>query len=167
MLPQVVRISRTTAHDPVFKQLVTLLDTELANRYGAIQKIYDQFNVVSDIQTVVIVYHNEVAAGCGCFKAFDEKIAEIKRLFVLPEHRGKGIARKIVQALEEWAWERSYNTCILETGDKQPEAIALYERMGYQRVENFGPYQGMSESICFSKSISKRLLHYESRFHQR
>jgi GNAT superfamily N-acetyltransferase len=157
MSPQVVKISRTTAHDPAFRKLIPLLDTELADRYGKEQETYDQFNFVTDIETVVIAFDENIAVGCGCFKRFDQGVAEIKRMFVAPQHRGKGIARQIVQALEMWAAELNYHTCILETGDKQPEAIALYERMGYRLVENFGPYKGMSSSICFSKSISEKI----------
>jgi GNAT superfamily N-acetyltransferase len=80
-------------------------------------------------------------------------VVEIKRMFVLPEHRGKGIAGQILQQLEIWAAEGNNSTCILETGKKQPEAIALYKKAGYKIIPNYGQYENVENSVCMEKRI--------------
>lgn len=151
MIPKNVDILRADSDHPSFSLLIRQLDDELSNRYGALQRTYDEFNRISSIDTVVIAMENNSPVGCGCFKNFDEDSVEIKRMYVIPTQRGMGIARQIVCALEQWAQERGFTSAILETGDRQPEAIALYTRLGYERIPNFGSYQGMTSSVCFKK----------------
>jgi GNAT superfamily N-acetyltransferase len=74
-------------------------------------------------------------------------------MYTSPEHRGKGIASKVLAELERWAAELSYQTCILETGKKQPEAIALYKKNGYKLIPNYGQYAEAENSVCFEKKI--------------
>ncbi|MGE5795510.1 MAG: GNAT family N-acetyltransferase, partial [Ignavibacteria bacterium] len=81
-------------------------------------------------------------------------IMEVKRMYTIPEYRGKGIATRVLIELERWALELSYSKCILETGKKQPEAIALYKKNGYKLISNFGQYEGAENSVCFEKEIS-------------
>jgi GNAT superfamily N-acetyltransferase len=78
---------------------------------------------------------------------------EIKRMYVTPASRKKGIATMILCELETWAAELSYENCILETGIKQPEAIELYKKNGYTVIPNYGQYAGVQTSVCFEKSI--------------
>jgi putative acetyltransferase len=144
---------RTSDQHPAFRELIPFLDAELSLRYGEEQKTYDQFNILHQVDTVVVAFADGIPIGCGCFKQYNDKTAEIKRMYVSGAHRGKGVARKILQELEAWASELHYNTAVLETGAKQPEAIALYEKMGYHRIENFRPYKGMPLSICYGKNI--------------
>ncbi len=68
--------------------------------------------------------------------------AEIKRMFVLPEWRGRGVAKTILHELEIWAASEGYQEAVLETGNGQPEAVSLYGRCGYGIISNFGPYVG-------------------------
>jgi GNAT superfamily N-acetyltransferase len=75
-------------------------------------------------------------------------------MYTLPGKRGRGIASRILNELEKWAAELSYNKCILETGNRQPEAIMLYQKNGYNRIPNYGQYQGIENSVCFEKEIS-------------
>ena len=75
-------------------------------------------------------------------------------MFVLPEFRNKGLASMVLSALENWAKELGYQTCVLETGKKQPEAIALYEKAGYRQIPNYGQYAGIENSVCFEKKLS-------------
>jgi len=82
-------------------------------------------------------------------------VAEIKRMFVRPERRGRGIARSILSELETWAGELGFLECILETGLKQPEAIELYRKSGYETIPNYGQYEGVENSVCMRKSILK------------
>jgi putative acetyltransferase len=96
---------------------------------------------------------DDALVGCGAFRPFDGTVVEIKRMFVRPDHRGRGIARAILEALEAEARSRGYARAILETGNRQDEAIALYHACGYARVEPFGQYVGSAKSICFGKAL--------------
>ncbi len=106
------------------------------------------------IKHVVVCYADNLAVGCGAFKQFDKQTAEIKRMFVLPEQRGQGIGQKILQELEHWATEENYTQCILETGKRQHQAIALYTKSGYHTIPNFGQYAGVENSVCMRKILS-------------
>jgi GNAT superfamily N-acetyltransferase len=86
-------------------------------------------------------------------KEFSPNIMEVKRMYTLPECRGKGIAAKILNELEKWATELSCKKCVLETGKKQPEAVALYKKNGYKLIPNYGQYAGIENSLCFEKEL--------------
>ncbi|WP_306415946.1 GNAT family N-acetyltransferase [Fulvivirga ulvae] len=102
---------------------------------------------------MVVAYENDAPVGCGAIKPHGEDAMEVKRMFVSPAMRGKGIAAKVLDDLEQWAKELGYARCVLETGKKQPEAIGLYKKSGYQVTANYGQYIGVENSICFEKSI--------------
>lgn len=78
---------------------------------------------------------------------------EVKRMFVSPDQRGKGIASIVLVELEKWAAELKYNKCILETGIRQPEAISLYKKNNYKLIENYGQYINVTSSVCFEKEL--------------
>lgn len=148
-----INLVRTNSANSDFKNLVSLLDEDLAQRDGDEHAFYAQYNGISQLNHVLIAYlHNEPVA-CGAFKAYDSSIVEIKRMFVLPEYRGKGIAGQVLKELERWASEELYKSCILETGKKQPEAIRLYEKSGYRLIPNYGQYTGIENSVCMQKII--------------
>ena len=136
--------------------LVTRLDADLSQRNGTLQTSYNKHNIIQHIDTVVIAYYNHLPVGCGCFKAYDERTAEIKRMYVKPENRGKGLSKQILAELEKWVLELGFTKIILETGIKQPEAIGLYSKGGYCQIPNYGQYSAMPNSICFGKRLDKR-----------
>ncbi|MFD2934483.1 GNAT family N-acetyltransferase [Spirosoma flavum] len=148
-----IKTQRTTSEKPDFINLVTRLDTYLWEVYPETQAQYDTFNVIEKNDTVVIAYKDDVAVGCGCFKEFDQETVEIKRMFVSPESRGLGVSHLIMAELEKWAAELGFSYLILETLHKQAAAISLYQKRGYQRIENYGPYAGLPNSICMRKAI--------------
>ena len=148
-----IKTVRTDSHNQDFIELVKHLDTDLAIRDGEDHSFYAQFNKIDLIKHPVIAYENNIPLGCGAIKAFDANTMEVKRMYVRPESRGKAIASKILSELEAWALELSYKKCILETGIKQPEAILLYTRNGYQRIPNYGQYVGIIGSLCFEKEL--------------
>jgi GNAT superfamily N-acetyltransferase len=148
-----ITIKRTEANDPDFPYLAALLNHELHEKYGELQVVYDKFNQISNLDTVVIAYVNDMPAGCGCFKRIDKNTAEIKRMFVKPSERKQGLASGILNELEAWAKEEGYSTANLETASKQLEAIAFYKKQGYDIIPNYGPYVGMETSICFGKKL--------------
>jgi GNAT superfamily N-acetyltransferase len=94
-----------------------------------------------------------VPVGCGGLRPLSDGTAEIKRMYVVPEHRGEGISRELLSALEAEAAVLGWPLLRLVTGVRQPEAIGLYSSSGYARIENFGPYAGAAESICFEKRL--------------
>jgi putative acetyltransferase len=99
---------RTDSYNKDFQMLVALLDKDLQVRDGEEHSFYDQFNKITNIKNIVVVYDNNIALGCGAFKLYENKTVEIKRMFVTPECRGKGIATIVLQALEIWAKELGY-----------------------------------------------------------
>ena len=148
-----IKIERTNSNSSDFVLLTNQLDKELKLIYGESQEEFDQYNIILDLQTVVIAYLNDNPVGCGCFKPFDGHSVELKRMFVDSLVRGKGVGAAILKELEVWAWELNYSAVILETGTEQPDAVRLYEKMGYMTIPNFEPYVGNELSICFAKKL--------------
>ena len=147
---------RTAASNSYFKALVVDLDKELWVRYPDIQQNFAPYNYVDESFRVILVHEDEVPIGCGCFRPMKEKdVAEIKRMYVAPSFRSKGVGKMILQKLEQWAKEEKFVQAKLETGIRQPEAIAAYEKSGYVRIPNFEPYIGVKESICMMKDLTK------------
>jgi putative acetyltransferase len=148
-----INFIRTGSDNRDFIELVKLLDADLAIRDGDKHAFYDQFNKIDDIRYVVVAYENNKPAGCGAIKEYEPDSMEVKRMYVLPENRKKGIASIILAELEGWTSELSYSKCILETGKGQPEAIELYKKNGYSLIPNYGQYAGVENSLCFEKSL--------------
>ena len=148
-----IRPVRTDAGDPAFRELVIALDKDLAIRDGNEHAFFAQFNTLHDIKHVVVAMDPEIPVGCGAFKPFGDGVVEVKRMYVPPTHRQKGIASHVLGELERWARELGYERCVLETGQKQPEAIALYTKRGYHRIPNYGQYVGVASSVCFEKTL--------------
>jgi len=90
--------------------------------------------------------------GCAALK-FHADYAEVKRVFVKPEFRGRGLSRALMSSLHALALEHGQNTLRLETGDKQLEALGLYQTLGYGRIEPFGEYRCTPQSICMEKVL--------------
>lgn len=149
-----IEIKRTTSQNEDFKKLVNLLDADLADRDGKEHAFYAQFNKIHSLNQVVVLYQNKIPVSCGAIKTFEDKSVEIKRMYTLPSHRGQGLATLVLKELQQWAFELSFSHCVLETGIKQPEAIKLYLKNGYQQIENYGQYKGIANSLCFKKMLS-------------
>jgi putative acetyltransferase len=124
-------ILRTHSENPDFKLLTDLLDDTLCTLYGTKKEDYEAYNRIVDLPTVVIAYIADQPVGCGCFKPINDDMVEIKRMFVRTEYREKGIASQILYELENWAGELGYSYLSLETGNKQEDAISLYQNCGY------------------------------------
>ena len=144
---------RTDASHPHFIELVRGLDADLAIRDGRDHDFYNQFNKIDMIKYAVVAYEDDKPTSCGAIKEFDPVTMEVKRMYTLPVSRGKGIASQVLNELEIWAKELNYKKCILETGKKQPEAIALYQKSGYKLISNYGQYAGIDNSVCFEKEL--------------
>lgn len=104
---------------------------------------------------VVIAYVNGTPVGCGCFRPMDDPgCIEIKRMYVTPGFRGRGIAKLLLSELERWALEEGFSESKLETGFNQPEAVSVYRKSEYQLIPNYPPYTDMKESMCMAKTLS-------------
>ena len=152
-----IRLVRTSSDNPDFIQLVKHLDADLAERDGKDHSFYAQFNKIDKIKHVVIAYENEEPVACGAIKEYAPDMMEVKRMYTSLESRGKGIASEVLRELENWASELSYERCILETGKKQPEAIRLYQKNGYNVIPNYGQYAGIENSLCYEKHLAHNL----------
>jgi putative acetyltransferase len=148
-----LRLVRTTSESPDFRILVQLLDQDLAERDGAEHGFYAQYNKIDLIRHAVVAYQHDLPVGCGAFKEFELGTVEIKRMYVRPECRQQGVARAVLGELETWAGELGYANAVLETGKRQPEAIALYQRSGYGFTPNYGQYVDVENSVCLRKVV--------------
>lgn len=148
-----IRLVKSKSNHPDLISLVKELDAYLKVTDGEDHEFYNQFNGLENIDHCLIAYHNEEPVGCGALKRIDDETAEIKRMYLRPNYRGKGIANSIIFELEKWAKSLGYHRLILETGDRQIAAVKFYCKMGYQKISNYGPYLEMENSNCFEKFI--------------
>jgi putative acetyltransferase len=145
-----MRLVKTNSDNPDFKILSALFDDYLIDIDGDERDFFASYNNVQ-LDHVLVVYEDLEVVGCGAFKKFDENTAEIKRMFVHPNHRNKGIAKIVLNELENWASDFGFNSFVLETSPKLTNAIALYGKTGYQLIPNYGQYIGVENSICMQK----------------
>src|SRR5687768_6690910 len=110
-----IKLIRTDSDNRDFIELVKCLDADLAQRDGSDHSFYSQFNKIDKINHTVVAYENDKPIGCGAIKEYAPNTMEIKRMYTMPESRGKGIASKVLNELEIWASELTYKKCILET----------------------------------------------------
>jgi len=148
-----MQILRTTSENNYFQNLVKKLDAYLAEIDGEDHAFYDQYNKIDLLKNCIVIFENEKPIACGAIKRIDENTMEVKRMFTLPEYRGKGFAASILKELEIWTKELGYEKTVLETGKKQIEAVALYKKCNYAIIPNYGQYAGIENSICFEKIL--------------
>lgn len=149
-----ITIKRTDSSNKDFIELVKYLDADLAVRDGDEHAFYHQFNKIDMIKHVVVIYEDDVVVSCGAIKESMPGSMEVKRMYTIPAARGRGLAGKVLFELEKWAADLGYSKCVLETGKKQPEAIALYRKSGYKIIPNYGQYIGVENSVCFEKQLN-------------
>lgn len=144
---------KTNSGNAEFQKLVAELDADLKIRDGEDHAFYAELDKIDRIKHVIVAYDDELPVGCGSIREYSNDTMEVKRMYVLPNRRGEGIATEILKNLEKWAIGLNYKKCLLETGKNQPEAIALYKKNKYSIVPNFGKYQNVENSICFEKVL--------------
>jgi len=147
-----VKLVKTTSDNVDFQRLTKLFDDYLVEIDGDEKDFFAQYNQIY-LEHVIVAYDGDTAVGCGAFKPLEDQVAEIKRMFVLPEERGKGIAGSVLKELESWAKEVGYQVAILETSNQLTSAIALYKKSGYAIIPNYGQYVGVESSVCMEKAI--------------
>lgn len=150
-----ISVVRESSKHKDFQQLVRLLDAHLNAQYGTLQAAYDQYNATDSIETVVLAYVDQQPVGCGGLRSCNRETGEIKRMYVKPTYRNRGIAGHILQELERRAVELGSVRTILETGKRQVEAIGFYRKHGYRQIDNYGQYAGNPNSLCFEKTLQE------------
>ncbi len=140
--------------DPDATALRAAQRAEIAERYGTPDSEPGIAPSAADMTVFVVAEDDEGSPiGCGGLRELDRTEAEVKRMFVRRESRGSGASTAILDRLESIARERGYDRLLLETGDRQPDAVRFYLRQGYTRIPNFGHYAGHEASLCFAKPL--------------
>jgi putative acetyltransferase len=148
----------TNGRDPRFLAMCRELDTYLNDLVGGEtqRSQYDQYNTPAKVTDVALLMDGDRAAACGGFKYYEAGTAEIKRVLTRPEYRKRGCARAVMDALETRAAAQGYSRLILETGRMMSPAIGLYTAIGFHRIENYGQYRDMPQSVCMEKLLISR-----------
>lgn len=138
-----------------FIELCHCLDSFLNELVGGEENRaeYIPYNQLDDIRNVIVAYDDDIPVGCASFKKYDDECAEVKRVFIKQEYRGKGISNKLMVLLENAAKEQGYRYLILESGEPLVAAMALYKKIGYKVIPNYGQYKDMPDSICMKKKL--------------
>lgn len=150
-----MRFIYTDGNNKDFIELCHLLDNFLNELVGGEQNRaqYIPYNKLDDIHDVIVAYDGDVPVGCASFKKYDEENVEVKRVFIKDEYRGRGISKTLMAMLEERARKQGYKYLILESGEPLVAAMALYKKLGYKVIPNYGQYKDMPESICMRKDL--------------
>ncbi|MBQ1038473.1 GNAT family N-acetyltransferase [Micromonospora zamorensis] len=136
--------------DPEIAALVVAQQRELREADGGLDG--QVFMPHDDVRYLAVVV-NDRAVACGGLQSLDAETGEIKRMYVRPAYRGRGIARQLVAALEECAFRQGHSVVCLETGTYLPTAIALYTSCGYEQIPVYGEYVSNPYSVCFAKRL--------------
>ena len=151
-----VRVADDRYDSPVAVPLVQELLAELHDRYGqddADPDGLDARQLAAPHGTFVVAWSGPDPVGCGALRRADERVGEIKRMYVRPAWRRRGVGRAVLLAVEARARDLGYERLILETGTRQPEAVRLYARAGYAPIAPYGAYRWSPLSRCFARTL--------------
>jgi GNAT superfamily N-acetyltransferase len=144
---------------PDAQRLIAALNADISARYPNPEDNFfelDENEVADGNGAFVIAREDGAAIGCGAIRRIDADTAEVKRMYVAPVARGKRLGVRILAELEREARKLGIRRLVLETGEKQKEAITLYEREGFKRIPNFGEYIDAPLSVCFGKDLAQQ-----------
>ncbi len=157
MTPPSTTIAKAQLDDEVSRALIGALNTELSAIYpeaGANHFHLGRDQVLAGRGAFLVAWEGAAAVGCGALRLIDEETGELKRMYVAPEARGRGIGRRLVAALEREARGLGVRRLVLETGTRQAAALALYRALGFQPIPLYGEYlQSPQTSICLGKDL--------------
>lgn len=150
-----MRFEYTDGSNPDFIELCHGLDDFLNELVGGEENraAYIPYNKLDDIHDVILAYDGENVVGSAGFKKYDDEAAEVKRVFIKEEYRGRGISKELMRLLEDSAREKGYRYLILESGEPLVAAMALYRKIGYEVISNYGQYVDMADSVCMRKEL--------------
>lgn len=142
---------------PSAQMLIAQVQQEYVVRYGGPDTApVDPAEFAPPGGRFVVGYIDVEPVVMGGVRSLDDETVEIKRMFVVPAFRGRGLARVVLARLEELGAELGAARVVLETGLKQPEAMALYASAGYDRIDGFGHYRDEPLSASYGKSLPSR-----------
>ncbi len=144
---------RADFRDADVQRLIAALDAELEALYGRPDQDQPEPGAFDDGVFVVIRDENGALMSCGGLKPFSPGVGEIKRMYTLPEARGRGLARAVLDALVAFAQQEGYERLILETGTRQHAALRLYAAAGWERIPAFAPYEDEPDSVCLQRRL--------------
>ena len=136
-----------------YAMLAQKLDEYYFELVGDIQFKYAEVNKPHNMNAVCVVYEGDEPIACGAWKKIDDETAEIKRIYVLPQHRRKGAASMIVTAMEADAAKTGRKRFILETARTTADSASLYLSLGYKEIDYYGSPAGAENCRCFKKEI--------------
>jgi GNAT superfamily N-acetyltransferase len=149
-----IEIREAGYDEPAVQKLVAEALGDLSQRYGGNGD--DTQVAAADFAPprgrFFVASRGDELIGCAGWRAHGDD-AELKRMFTVAAARGRGVARRLLAAIEDSARADGRRRVILETGDRQPEAIALYESAGYERIEDFGYYRGQDGVLSYAKKL--------------
>ena len=151
-----IEIRREHILSPTAQRLIGCLNAELESRYpeeGANFFRLEPDEVSEGRGGFFVAYSNADPVGCGAVRRIEPDVAEIKRMYVAPANRGRGIGGMILAQLEAEARRLGVRRLVLETGPRQPEAIAIYKRVGFVEIPLFGEYSDPRFSLCMAKNV--------------
>ncbi len=153
-----VRIETVTLDEPAVRELIGELDAELHDIYpeeGAVHDRLDPAEVAPGHGVLLVAVDDTTGhlLGCGAVRLREPGIGEIKRMYVRPEARGRGVGRALLAALEAEAAALFADQVVLETGARQVEAVGLYRHAGYVEIERFGEYADSPLSLCMARTL--------------
>ncbi len=143
--------------DPDAARLIAALNAELTERYPeqwATHFRLDAEEVSPGRGVFLVACEDGRAVGCGALRKLDATEAEIKRMYSVPEARGRGVGGAVLAELESHARQLGVLRLVLETGVRQPEAQALYRRHGFSQIPKFGEYADSPLSVCMAKELA-------------
>lgn len=151
-----MRFEYTDGRSTDFISLCHALDAFLNKLVGGEENRaqYVPYNALDDIHDVIVAYDGNSPIGSAAFKRYDDRRAEVKRVFVREEYRGKGVGLELMTRLEALARKKGYKYLVLESGEPLVAAMRLYRGMGFYVIPNYGPYVDMPESVCMEKKIN-------------
>jgi GNAT superfamily N-acetyltransferase len=151
-----VNVEPAAWDDADVRRLTGAQQAELRGRYGGAGEP-GRTPSASDVSVVVLARDDDgTALGCGALRDLEPGVAEIKRMYVVPAARGRGVSKAVLAALEAEAARRGRRTLRLETGPLQPEAVGLYTAAGYRPIPAFGAYVAdpeAAESLFFERTL--------------
>ncbi len=156
-MQQNLEIHAARFDSPVAQRLIRAALADLGQRYGGSgdDTPVDAGEFEPPAGTFLVALLDGEPAGCGGWRSHGDagEVAELKRMYVAPAARGRGVARAVLAAVERSAREQGRKRIVLECGDRQPEAIALYSSSGYERIPNFGFYKDAPGCISFARTL--------------
>lgn len=151
-----VVVQRADILSPTARSLIEALNNELLGRYpeeGACHFRLDANEVANGHGAFLIAFRAGQPVGCGAVRRIETDTGEVKRMYVVPQQRGHGAGRAILNAIEAEARALGLSRLVLETGVRQIEAQSLYQRAGFSRIDPFGEYVHSPLSICMAKTL--------------